>query len=57
MQEYMINFRGYAYIWADSEKEAEHIFKKRFRKTGVNGEIEHTETDLYQDDEKERLWR
>ena len=58
MKEFMLNFRGYAYIWAESEGDAEKIFKRRFRKASLNGEIEHTDLSVYQDtEEKEQLWK
>lgn len=57
MKEYMVNFRGYAYIWAETEEEAKKIFGRRFKKAGVNGEIEHTDAEVYQDLERERLWK
>lgn len=60
MQEFMINYRGYAFIWADDNDEAEKLFKKRFRRSGINGvsgELEHIEVSQYQDNEKERLWK
>lgn len=57
MTEYMVNFRGYAYIWAETEGEAEKIFRRRFRKAGVNGELERIDTDEYQDNEDEQLWK
>lgn len=58
MKEYMVNFRGYAYIWADSEKEAEKIFARRFKRAGVNGAIERYDTEDYQElQAEERLWK
>ena len=58
MKEYMVSFRGYAYIWADSERDAEKIFSRRFKKAGVNGEIERYETEAYQEiQQEERTWK
>lgn len=58
MKEYMINFRGYSYIWAEDEREAEKIFRRRFRRSGVGGDLEHVDASLYQDtEEKEQTWQ
>lgn len=55
MQEFEVTFRGYAYIWADSESEAEKLFRRRFKRAGVNGEVEHCEAEFYQQ-EREETW-
>ena len=58
MKEYMINYRGYSYIWADDEQDAEKIFRRRFRRSGVGAELEHVEASLYQDtEEREQTWQ
>ena len=58
MKEYLINYRGYTYLWADDEKEAEKLFKRRFRKASLNGELERIDASLYFDsDERERIWK
>ena len=57
MKEFMINFRGYDFIWAENEDDAKKLFKKHFRKMGCRGELEHLSADPYQDDEKEQLWK
>lgn len=58
MKEFMINYRGYTYLWADNEEDAEKVFKRRFRRASLNGEVEHIEASLYFDtDEKEQTWQ
>ena len=58
MREYMVSYRGYTYLWADDEKDAEKLFKRRFRRAALNGEVEHIETSVYFDtDEKEQTWQ
>ena len=58
MKENMINYRGYSYIWADDEQDAEKIFRRRFRRSGVGAELEHVEASLYQDtEEREQTWQ
>lgn len=58
MKEFMINYRGYTYLWADNEEDAEKVFKRRFRRASLNGELEHIDACLYFDsEEKERMWQ
>lgn len=58
MKEYLVNYRGYIYLWAEDEKEIEKIFQRRFRRSGLGGEIEHVNIGLYFDpEEKERKWK
>lgn len=52
MQEFDVTFRGYAYIWAETEQEAEKIFRRRFKKAGVNGEVEHCKAEPYEKDKE-----
>ena len=57
MKEFDVAFRGYAYIWAETEQEAEKLFRKRFRKAGVNGEVEYCKAEFYQQDREENWGR
>lgn len=57
MKEFDVAFRGYAYIWAETEQEAEKLFRKRFRKAGVNGEVEYCKAESYEQDREENWGR
>lgn len=58
MKEYLVNYRGYISLWADDEQDAEKIFQRRFRRSRLGGEIEHTDVSIYQDtEEREQIWK
>ena len=58
MQEYMISFRGYSYIWAETPEEAEKIYRKRFaKKSAGKSTLEHCRAEPWQEDKEERLWK